>query len=74
MNEECKYDCSVGESGDLVSRLRNPSTTTIVPAMAAYPPSDILVEQEAAESAKMRNLPPQQHIGSTRLSLLDVTR
>jgi len=35
MNEECRYDCSVGESGDLVSRLKNPSTTTIVPAIAA---------------------------------------
>jgi len=52
MNEECKYDCSVGESGDLVSRLRNPSTTMIVPAMAACPQSNILVERRAARKRK----------------------
>lgn len=47
MNEECRYACSVSESGDLVSRLKNPSTTTIVPAIAAYPRSKILVKRRA---------------------------
>ena len=49
MNEECKYDCSAGESGDLVSRLKNPSTTTIVPAMAACPQSNILVKRKTGK-------------------------